>query len=90
LPQRWSHARIISWFGRVAGTTRRGADLLLVLQSKIDDADTAAWLAAGPLLPESRREKARDIAEKCRETLADRRESERAGAGAAHAPAKSR
>ena len=51
------------------------------LQSRLDDADTAAWLAAEPAIAESRREKARDVAEKYREALADRREAERAARG---------
>jgi hypothetical protein len=53
----------------------RAADL----QGRIDDADTAAWLAAEPLLREPQRERARAVAEKYREALADEREAKRAG-----------
>jgi len=49
------------------------------LQAKIDDADTSAWLAAEALLQESQRERARAIAEKYREALADAREAKRPG-----------
>jgi hypothetical protein len=49
------------------------------LQAKIDDADTSAWLAAEALLQESQRERARAIAEKYREALADEREAKRVG-----------
>ncbi len=48
------------------------------MQSRLDEADTAAWLAAETVLAESRREKARDVAEKYREAVADRRDTERA------------
>jgi hypothetical protein len=51
----------------------RGASL----QSRLDDADTTAWLSAESVLAESRREKARDVAEKYREALADEREAKR-------------
>jgi hypothetical protein len=43
------------------------------MQAKIDEADTAAWLGAETLLPEPQREKARAVAEKYREALADQR-----------------
>ncbi|HEX7488134.1 MAG TPA: hypothetical protein VF400_13085 [Anaeromyxobacteraceae bacterium] len=49
------------------------------LQARIDDADTSAWLAAEALLQESQRERARAIAEKYREALADEREAKRVG-----------
>ena len=49
------------------------------LQSRLDDADTAAWLSAEASLDASRREKAREVAAAYREQLADRREAERAG-----------
>ena len=52
-----------------------------VLRSRLDDADTTAWLAAETVIAESRREKARDVAERYREALADRREAERAAKG---------
>lgn len=52
------------------------------LQSKLDDADTAAWLSAEAVLGESRREKAREVAERYREQLADRREAARGGGSA--------
>ena len=42
-----------------------------------DDADTAAWLSAENVLDPSRRERARDVAEKYREALADQREADR-------------
>lgn len=45
------------------------------MQAKIDEADTAAWLGAEEILPESQREKARALAEKYREALADQREA---------------
>ncbi len=48
------------------------------LQSRIDDADTAAWLSAESVLEASQRERAREVAEKYRETLADEREADRA------------
>jgi len=48
------------------------------LQAEIDDADTSAWLAAEALLQEPQRERARAVAEKYREALADEREAKRA------------
>ncbi len=48
------------------------------LHSRFDDADTVAWLSAETVLAESRREKARGVAARYREQLADRREAERA------------
>jgi hypothetical protein len=48
------------------------------LQAQLDDADTAAWLDAEALLPEPQRDKARAIAERYREALADEREASRA------------
>ena len=44
------------------------------LQMQLDNADTEAWLAAEVLLPEEKRARARDVAEKYREALADARE----------------
>jgi len=41
---------------------------------QLDNADTEAWLAAEVLLPEEKRARARDVAEKYREALADARE----------------
>jgi hypothetical protein len=58
---------------------RDPAERAAALQTRIDDADTAAWLAAEALLRESQREKARAVAEKYREALADEREAARAG-----------
>lgn len=49
------------------------------VQTQLDDADTAAWLAAEPLLREEKREPARAVAEQYREELADRREEARRG-----------
>lgn len=49
------------------------------LQQRLDDADTAAWVAAEELLPEAQREPARAVAERYREALADQREAERRG-----------
>jgi hypothetical protein len=68
--------------GRSAGNPRDPAARAAALQAEIDDADTAAWLSAEALLQESQRERARDIAEKYREALADEREARRAGRGA--------
>lgn len=65
--------------GRGAPATQDPAARAASLQSKIDDADTAAWLAAEAVLPEAKREQARDVAEKYREALADEREAARAG-----------
>ena len=48
------------------------------LQARLDDADTAAWLSAETVLDQSRRDKAREVAARYREQLADRREAERA------------
>ncbi len=45
------------------------------LQEQLDTADTEAWLGAEALLPEGKRTKARDVAEKYREALADAREA---------------
>jgi len=45
------------------------------LEARIDDADTEAWLSAEAALDPSRRERAREVAEKYREALADRREA---------------
>ncbi len=50
------------------------AERAAALQTQLDDADTAAWLAAEPLLREEKREAARAVAEKYREALADQRE----------------
>lgn len=58
---------------------RDPAERAAALQTQIDDADTAAWLAAEALLRESQREKARAVAEKYREELADEREAAKAG-----------
>jgi hypothetical protein len=49
------------------------------LQVQIDDADTAAWLGAEPLLREPMRERARAIAEAYREALADEQERAKGG-----------
>lgn len=71
------------WGGGRHGGNRSGwqgqdpATRAAALQSRLDDADTAAWLSAETVLAESRREKARDVAEKYREELADQREAER-------------
>ncbi len=54
--------------------TKSPAERATALQTQLDDADTAAWLAAEPLLRESKREAARAVAEKYREALADQRE----------------
>ncbi len=63
--------------GRGAEGAQDPAVRAAALQSRMDDADTAAWLSAESVLDPSRREKARDVAERFRETLADRREAER-------------
>ena len=44
------------------------------LETELNNADTEAWLAAEVLLPENKRVRARDVAEKYREALADARE----------------
>jgi hypothetical protein len=59
--------------------TKAPADSAPTLQTQIDDADTAAWLGAEPLLKEGQREKARAIAEAYREALADERETGKVG-----------
>jgi hypothetical protein len=64
--------------GRGSATARDPSARAASLQSRLDDADTAAWLSAESVLAEARREKARDVAEKYREALADEREAKRA------------
>jgi hypothetical protein len=69
--------------GRAGGGSgpkeRDPADRGAQLQSRLDDADTAAWLSAETTLDPSRREKAREVAAAYREQLADRRDAEHAG-----------
>ena len=65
--------------GRSAPEERDPAARAAQLQSKLDDADTAAWLSAETALDVSRRVSAREVAERYREQLADRREAEAAG-----------
>jgi hypothetical protein len=62
-----------------AGASERLRPDPAALQAQIDDADTAAWLAAESSLREPQREPARAVAERYREALADERE--KAGAG---------
>jgi hypothetical protein len=63
--------------GRSSAGAQDPAARAAALQSKLDDADTAAWLSAENVLDPSRRERARDVAEKYREALADQREADR-------------
>jgi hypothetical protein len=63
--------------GRSSAGTQDPAARAAALQSKLDDADTAAWLSAEDVLDPSRRERARDVAERYREALADQREADR-------------
>jgi hypothetical protein len=65
--------------GRSAPAAQDPGAWAKALQSKLDDADTSAWLSAEEVLAESRREKAREVAEKHREALADQRDVVRAG-----------
>jgi hypothetical protein len=65
--------------GGRGGAAPDAAARAAALQTQMDDADTAAWLDAEALLPEALREKARAIAEKYREALADARQAPSTG-----------
>ena len=61
--------------GGQAGTPRRNpAKEQEALDARLDDADTAAFLKAEPVLTAAQRERAREIANGYREELFERRE----------------